>query len=106
MNNCPYDCRGCLCLTSKPPCTHCTDHWVEDDLFEKPTIEQVAWVFRHLYNQTLEGGSFRYLIYDRMGFGPEAYESLYKAGGMVLTNILYTEYERSKESEEENGTIN
>jgi len=61
---------------------------------EKPTAEQVAWVFRHLLDHFEEGGSFRYLIYDRMGFGPESYRTLYEAGGMLLTNIAkqYSKY--------------
>lgn len=33
-----------------------------------------------------EGGSFRALIYHRMGFGPEAYAPLYSAGGMFFSN--------------------
>jgi hypothetical protein len=32
------------------------------------------------------GGSFRYLIYDRLGFQPDAYLPLYEAGGMVISN--------------------
>lgn len=35
------------------------------------------------------GGSFRHLIYDILGFGPDAYRPLYEAGGMALTNMLY-----------------
>lgn len=55
---------------------------------DKPTIEQVAWVFKHMADQLQEGGSFRYLIYTRMGYGPEAYLPLYEAGGMEITNAL------------------
>lgn len=53
-----------------------------------PTIEQVAWVFEHLREHLELGGSFRKLIYDRMGFGPEAYLRLYYAGGMIISNKL------------------
>ena len=56
--------------------------------FKKPTIEQVAWVF-HKINENAGNGSFRYLIYDRMGFGPEAYIPLYEAGGMKINNAFY-----------------
>ena len=55
---------------------------------EKPSIEQVAWVFTHLCDHMNDGGSFRYLIYNRMGFGPEAYTTLYMAGGMALSNAF------------------
>jgi hypothetical protein len=34
------------------------------------------------------GGTFRHLIYDIMQFGIAAYEPLYKAGGMDITNAL------------------
>ena len=60
----------------------------------KPTIEQVAWIFRCMAEQLEEGGSFRYLIYDRMGYGTEAYATLYNAGGMEVTNALHESHER------------
>lgn len=56
---------------------------------EKPTIEQTAWVFDKLCEHLHEGGTFRYLIYDRLGYGPEAYQPLYEAGGMVLSNAIF-----------------
>ena len=62
------------------------DHLLEGQ--QKPTVKQVAWVFAHLFQHLCEPGSFRYLIYDRMGFGHEAYFPLYMAGGMALTNEL------------------
>jgi len=34
---------------------------------DKPTAEQVAWVFAKLCEHAKEGGSYRSLIYDRMG---------------------------------------
>ena len=55
---------------------------------KKPTINQVAWVFAHLNDGIDKIGSFRYTIYDRMGFGPEAYMPLYCAGGMNITNAF------------------
>ena len=63
---------------------------------DKPTIEQVAWVLGHLADQLKEGGSFRYLIYDRMGYGPEAYQPLYEAGGLAITNALHEQHELDK----------
>lgn len=45
-----------------------------------------AWVFQHIVDHALQGGSYRTLIYDRLGFGPEAYAPLYSAGGMTISN--------------------
>ncbi len=53
---------------------------------QKPTIEQVAWVFAHLHDHIMEPGSFRFLIYDRLGFDCKAYTPLYLAGGMNISN--------------------
>jgi len=63
------------------------------DKQERPPIEHVAWVFQHLADaieMALEGDgpSFRYLIYDMMGYGQEAYELLYDAGGMYIANAI------------------
>ena len=54
----------------------------------KPSKEQVAWVFKHLCDAMKEPGTFRYLIYNRMGFPKESYSDLYHAGGMTLTNTF------------------
>jgi hypothetical protein len=45
-----------------------------------------AQVFRSLCTHAREGGSFRFLIYDRLGFDSDAYSVLYLAGGMVISN--------------------
>jgi hypothetical protein len=57
--------------------------------FEKPTIEQTAWVISCILINAEAKGSFRYLIYDIMDYGPEAYQPLYIAGGMTITNALF-----------------
>ena len=46
----------------------------------------VAWVFEQIVAHAREGGSFRYLIYDRLGFDLDAYVPLYLAGGMTISN--------------------
>lgn len=66
---------------------------------KKPSIEQTAWVLGHLAAQLREGGSFRYLIYDRMGYGHEAYAPLYGAGGMTITNVFLELSELQAEAE-------
>jgi len=58
---------------------------------DKPTIEQTAWVFAHLYDHLQDSGSFRYLIYNRMGYGIESYCPLYGAGGQSISNALIVE---------------
>lgn len=50
-----------------------------------------AWVFKQLTEHNKEGGSYRYLIYNRLGFTPDAYVPLYDAGGLEISNILNTE---------------
>lgn len=56
-----------------------------------------AWVFEHLvaHAHTSEG-TFRYLIYNRLGFDADAYLPLYNAGGMLISNQfdLTTENDR------------
>lgn len=49
-------------------------------------VAVTAWVFENLVEHMREGGSFRYLIYDRLGFPPDAYVPLYDAGGMYISN--------------------
>jgi hypothetical protein len=44
-----------------------------------------AWVFKHIVDHAREGGSYRYLIYERLGFGPEAYVPLCEHG-MTISN--------------------
>ena len=43
------------------------------------------WVMKHIVDHAKEGGSYRYLIYDRLGFGPEAYVPLLD-DGMFISN--------------------
>ena len=46
----------------------------------------VAWCIRAICEHAREGGSYRTLIYERLGFGPEAYAPLYRAGGLDISN--------------------
>lgn len=61
-----------------------------DKLVEKCDYETklaiTAWVFKNICDHAEQGGSFRYLIYSRLGFGPDAYVPLYEAGGMTISN--------------------
>jgi len=44
-----------------------------------------AWVMKHIVDHARDGGTYRYLIYDRLGFGPEAYVPLCD-DGMTISN--------------------
>ena len=43
-----------------------------------------AWVFKNIVDHAKEGGSYRYLIYDRLGFEDDAYVTLFESGGMEI----------------------
>lgn len=63
-----------------------------DDLVAKydyqTKLDIAAWVISKIDEHGAEGGSFRYLIYERLGFGPDAYVPIYEAGGMNISNEL------------------
>ena len=61
---------------------------LEDILKEVSYVHKLAvtqWVFKHIVEHAKEGGSYRYLIYDRLGFGPEAYAPLC-SDGLTISN--------------------
>ena len=61
-------------------------------LSEEERIAVAAQVFQAIVDHAREGGTFRYLIYDRLGFSPEAYLPLYCAGGMHISdNFVLTD---------------
>lgn len=43
-------------------------------------------IFSEICEHARHTGSFRYLIYDRLGFDNNAYTDLYLAGGMDISN--------------------
>jgi hypothetical protein len=53
----------------------------------------MAWVFQHLHEHLVEGGSFKTLIYKRLGYSSDAYEPLYMAGGFAVSSAL-SDYQR------------
>lgn len=61
------------------------DKLVEDCPYDTK-LAVTAWVIRNIVDHAQRGGSFRYLIYNRLGFGADAYVPLYEAGGMEITN--------------------
>lgn len=63
-----------------------------DKLVEKydyqTKLDIAAWVISKIDDHGNNPGSFRYLIYNRLGFDLDAYVPLYEAGGMNITNEL------------------
>jgi hypothetical protein len=53
-------------------------------------VDITAWVLSKLRCHVAEGGSSRDLIYERLGFGVEAYGPLCEAGAVEVTNALFT----------------
>ncbi|CAB4181728.1 hypothetical protein UFOVP1071_58 [uncultured Caudovirales phage] len=68
------------------------DDWPEHEdqawnaLDDETRILVTGYVFRRVVKHAREGGSFRYLIYDRLGLDLNAYLPLYMAGGMEISN--------------------
>jgi hypothetical protein len=56
-----------------------------DECDSETKIAVTQWVMKHIVEHAHDGGSFRYLIYDRLGFGPEAYVPLCSFG-MTISN--------------------
>lgn len=54
----------------------------------RPPLAHTAWVMRHVAEHLREGGSYRHLIYGRMGYGLDAYTLLESAGGMEISNAM------------------
>lgn len=54
-------------------------------LTEVQKIAVVQWTMKHIVDHAKEGGSYRYLIYDRLGFGLEAYAPLC-SDGLTISN--------------------
>jgi hypothetical protein len=55
-----------------------------------PTVEQAAWVIGKLTDHFMQGGTFGYLVHNRMGYnGKGDYEKLQVAGGLYLSNVAF-----------------
>ena len=50
-----------------------------------------AWVMKNILDHANEGGSYRDLIYNRLGFKTDAYAPLLVAGGLEISNEFDTE---------------
>jgi hypothetical protein len=56
------------------------------DLPEDDRLAVACMVVKAIVDHAREGGSYRYLIYDRMGFDPGAYAPLQLAGALDISN--------------------
>lgn len=45
-----------------------------------------AWVMKNILDHAHDGGTYRHLIYIRLGFNTDAYAPLLVAGGMEISN--------------------
>ena len=61
------------------------------------------WALNHVADHSREGGSYRHLIYGRLGFGPEAYGPLLDGGMFISNNFDVEQIEQIKKIAKENG---
>jgi hypothetical protein len=74
---------------------------VEDDqesfwnsLSKDDQLKAFCAVIRRLHKgEIVEGGSYRYILYDVFGFGPESYAQAQCAGFLEIHNAIYTKEE-------------
>ena len=57
-----------------------------ENLSKEDRLKITEYIFSEITREP--SPSFRRLIYDRLGFGANAYESLYLSGGMFITNSI------------------
>lgn len=62
-----------------------------------------AYFFSVLRAQLEEGGSYRYLIYDRLNFNVDAYGLLQLAGALDVNNALFDAHETETRASERSG---
>ena len=63
--------------------------WMDKLVKECPPETRLAvvrWAMKHIVDHAKEGGSYRYLIYDRLGFDMDAYGVLQNAGALEISN--------------------
>ena len=69
-----------------------TPKQIWDSLSYVQRLAATAHVFDQICNHAREGGTYRYLIYDRLGFKMDAYSHLYPEG-MHISNEFKLEKE-------------
>lgn len=75
--------------------------WKEEDERLNKLVEEcpyemklaiTRWAMKHIADHVKQPGSYRYLIYDRMGFGPDAYRPLLDDGMFISNEISDMKY--------------
>jgi len=74
-------------MNYKESYTNADKFW--DSLTEEQQIQAAVVMFKKLNQQLESKGSFRHMIYNVFGWGPEAYSAIYAAGGMNISNMLF-----------------
>ena len=64
------------------------DVW--NDLTNDQRIAATMIVFEKIREHIEKGGTYRYLIYNRLRFGYDAYVPLYSSGGLTISNFINT----------------
>lgn len=71
-----------------------------EEVWNKLSYDQktaaTAVVFKHIKAHMGSSGTYRYLIYDRLGFGPDAYAVL--MDGLYISNFIHDANASSKQS--------
>jgi len=77
------------------------DYWQEaqkfwESLDPEKRLLALIYVSKILYDHAREGGTYRYLIYERFGFGFEAYAPLQHFGLLDVHNLISGELNRER----------
>ncbi|KKM94591.1 hypothetical protein LCGC14_1196690 [marine sediment metagenome] len=63
-----------------------TEIW--ESLTDIEKLGATAFIFKKISEHGRESGSFRFLIYARLGFDTDAYSVLLESGGLDISNNL------------------
>ena len=74
-----------------------------NDLTYLQKICVASFIFTEIHNHLSDGGTFRKLIYDRIGLKTDAYGIMYASGGLTISNMCheYRAWVEREENEEE-----
>lgn len=70
-------------------------HW--NSLSKEDQLKCFCAVVRRIYEGDIEKqGSYRYVLYDIFGFGPEAYAQAQMAGYLAIHNAIFTQSQEER----------
>ncbi len=64
-----------------------TEIW--ESLTDIEKLGATAFIFKKISEHGRESGSFRFLIYTRLGFDTDAYSVLLESGGLDISNNIH-----------------